>query len=272
LYRLEWALLAESPAWQHGSYRYRPSLGGRLSAIALALAVCALILLILIRMGLIAPGPGGIAERLTAITFRPQGVEHSNKPAVAKAAERHERKTVAQPRPTPPVQPNPVPKRPAPVPWIQLSRDEFAASDISRMAKHPTEASSNGLSGAKSYGPGEGPGGATLYNAEWYREPTHAEMVTYLPHRDVTGGWAMIACKTQENYHVDDCQELGESPAGSGLARALRQAAWQFLVRPPRLEGKPLIGAWVRIRFDFTAPKARDTDNMTDATPGGDAN
>jgi protein TonB len=117
---------------------------------------------------------------------------------------------------------------------------------------------------ASAAGPGEGPGGAHLYNAEWYREPTDAELVTYMPHRDVGGGWAMIACKTQDHFHVDDCQELGESPPGSGLARALRQAAWQFLVRPPRIDGKPMIGAWVRIRFDFKHPKGAD-----DSAPAG---
>jgi protein TonB len=249
------------------SYRYQPSPANRMTAIALSLAICVLIVLTLIRMGLIEPGRGGLAEKLTAITFQPQGVEHTNKAAAAKATERHERQAVSQPQPKPQVQP--VPKTPVPAPWIQLSREDFAASDISKIAKHTAEGSGKGSASGKTYGPGEGPGGATLFRAEWYREPSDAEMATYMPHRDVSGGWAEIACKTIEHYHVDDCRELGESPPGSGLSRALRQAAWQFLVRPPRIDGKPLIGGWVRIHFDFTrAREERDSPDTPDPAGG----
>jgi protein TonB len=44
---------------------------------------------------------------------------------------------------------------------------------------------------------------------------------------------------------------MGESPLGSGFARAVREAAWQFRVLPPRINGQPVIGAWVRIRITY---------------------
>src|SRR3546814_9935806 len=101
------------------------------------------------------------------------------------------------------------------------------------------------------YGPGEGPGGERLYEADWYRKPTNAELSFYMLANAPSTGWGLIACQTVEHYRVDNCRTLGESPLGSGLARAVRQAAWQFLVRPPRIGGRPVIGAWVRIRIDY---------------------
>jgi protein TonB len=61
-----------------------------------------------------------------------------------------------------------------------------------------------------------------------------------------------VECRTIPNDRVDDCIELENYPSGSHLASAVRQAAWQFRVRPPRKGGKPLVGSWVRIRIDYS--------------------
>ena len=148
-----------------------------------------------------------------------------------------------------PATPEPVPDPPL----IHLDADQMAAADIGRMASASGSDAGDGRStgrdsGAAS-GPGEGPGGERLFNAEWEREPTRAEMVTYMP-PNVAEGWGMVACKTIPGNRVENCRSIGESP-GSGLSRMLRLAAWQFHVRPPRIGGKPQIGAWVRIKFDL---------------------
>jgi hypothetical protein len=139
-----------------------------------------------------------------------------------------------------------------PVNPLLNDKELFEAADISKLGSHSNDDSDSPDTGSV-YGPGEGPGGERLYNAEWVREPTDAELSTYMPPTGVPlGSWAMIACKTIPNFQVENCRSLGESPVGSGLARGLRLAAWQFRVRPPRVGGKALMGVWVRIRLDFT--------------------
>jgi len=101
-----------------------------------------------------------------------------------------------------------------------------------------------------------GPAGQPLYDAQWYREPTDTELAYYAKRARPGPGFAEIGCQTVARFHVDNCVALGESP-GSGYARAMLEAAWQFLVVPPRIGGKTMVGTWVRIRITFEDRKTR---------------
>ena len=162
-----------------------------------------------------------------------------------------------EPRLSPPI-PKPAIELPErPLPMIEVSREVFAASDISKLgtaggAPRSGPELAQGSAAGDSARVGTAPNGEPLYAAEWYREPTDTELFAYLPKRmPEGGGWGMVACRTAPRFRVEDCVELGNSPPGSHLAGAVRQAAWQFLVRPPRVGGKSLVGEWVRIRIDY---------------------
>ena len=107
-----------------------------------------------------------------------------------------------------------------------MSHDDFVASDIGKMKPSGLAhgGSADGGSGG-AYGPGEGPGGAVLYRAEWYREPSDAQLGGYLPSNGPPRGWGEIACQTVKNYRVENCQILAESPRGSGFARAVQEGS-----------------------------------------------
>ena len=238
---------------QPSSYRGRASRRSRVTSALLALALVALVIALLIRLGVL---PAHLPE--SAPTLSTFNVLPGRQVAAAPASAKPHHATSTKPPPPkhlPPPPPVPSPhSTPAPK-LLTLSKDEFAATDIGHIKGHADEGAAEGTDDGKdssaAYGPGEGPGGARLYNAQWYREPTHAELAYYIRAGTPTSV-AYIECQTIADYHVENCRELGETPPGSGLARALRQAAWQFRVRPPRIGGKPMIGAWVRIRYDFT--------------------
>ena len=97
---------------------------------------------------------------------------------------------------------------------------------------------------------GSGPNGEPLYAAAWYREPYDDELKGYLSTAHGPG-WGLIACRTAPDYRVEDCIIIGEYPNGSGIARAVQAAAWQFKVRPPRIAGRYQVGEWVQIRIDY---------------------
>lgn len=222
---------------------------------ALVLAIVVLFHLGLLLAVLLARAPAKLAEPATTVVRliplppapapAPARAARAPRPVAARAATRVPRPIVT----TPPV-------KDAPPPAL-FTTELMEAVDISKLPSHRGEASAaagnaSGADSAATYGPGGGPHGERLYAAEWYREPTDAEVAPYLSKARPGGGTADIACRTIEHFGVEDCVELGETPPGSGLSRALRQAAWQFKVRPPRVGGKTEVGAWVRIHYTIT--------------------
>ncbi|MEJ7933375.1 hypothetical protein WG907_03785 [Sphingobium sp. AN558] len=252
----------------------RTKLRERIGGLAFALVFNLLLLLALFTLAPHSESPP--VEDRNPVTFEmaPAQKAEREKARSAKRADEREARSAAQPV----VQPKPVQKQedqpPSPFPFMTLDSKQMAAADIGKMAKSDAGAGggASGNSGAVS-GPGEGPGGVQLFNAEWYRRPTNAELSPFLPGNGPPRGWGMVACKTIDHYHVENCQILGESPLGSGLARAVRLAAWQFLVLPPRINGKPQVGSWVRIRIDYsqTVTRAGGGEGDSGADGGGDA-
>jgi protein TonB len=184
----------------------------------------------------------------TIVDFLPESHDKTaSRPAKSAAAKPHQVTTPAPARQPhrPPQIKSPIPS-PHPLPWVEMSHDELAAADIRNLPKSGAGSGSDGDSEEV----GHGPHGEVLYAAEWARHPTNAELGGYLP-ANAPEGSGLVACKTIPDNRVDDCVELGNDPPGSHLARAVRLAAWQFRVRPPRKNGRPMIGEWVQIRIDY---------------------
>jgi protein TonB len=231
------------PAYRLPSPYDRASLQRRLSSFALALAINIGLLILLIELGVVTL-PEKPSSRALTVDLMPE----SRSASAQQSATRQTKARANAPVPKPPPIILPVKPTIAPPmqskqkPWIEMSKDELAAADISNLPA----AGAGGEGDSEVVG--RGPNGDPLYAAQWAREPTNAEINGYWP-RNVTG-WGLVACKTIANDRVDDCVELDQSPKGSHLASAVRQAAWQFRVRPPRKGGKELIGAWVRILIE----------------------
>ena len=237
----------------------RPSRSRRAASFALALAIEVLLLLAFFTLNFRdRRKPEFEGGRLTTFDIAAQSEQDATR-----TVQTEEPVTRPRPRPAPPI-PKPtieLPKRP--LQMIEVSKEVFEASDIARLGTNApgAQVAQGGNPGGSSPGDsqrvGTAPNGEPLYAAEWYREPTDTELAAYLPKRmPEGGGWGMVACRTAPRFKVEDCVELGQAPAGSHLAGAVRQAAWQFLVRPPRVGGKLLVGEWVRIRITYERASA----------------
>jgi protein TonB len=223
----------------------------RVSGMALALAINLLVLLALLGIGGIRPIPikddGGTLVFDVARQDQAAAPPKSAEPPRRKSAT--ERPAVAPPKIVLPVRPTITPPPTTELELIELTREELSKTDEA-MAQRAGPALAQGSGrGGDSAVVGKGPRGETLYAAEWLREPTNQEIGFYLGPE--AAGVGLIACKTYPQYRVDDCVALGSTPASSRIDRKILEATWQFKVRPPRKNGQPMIGEWVRIRISW---------------------
>lgn len=165
-----------------------------------------------------------------------------------------------QPKPveTPPPAP---PAEPLPETFIRMTRSEYRAADITGKGAVPRPSSERdpAVAAASESRPGDspvlrrGPNGEPIYGVSWYRRgPTQAEVGPYISRRALgRPGKGVILCRMVADHRVEDCQEVAESPRGSGYAGTVRQAAWQFRVRAPRVGGREKTGELIEITLHF---------------------
>jgi protein TonB len=233
--------------------RLRTEFGRRATGIAVALAFELLLLLALISLSQSADPP--VEPQLTEVDLtaqeyvEPESAQLEPEPERSRESEPTPQPTQA---PTPTLQPAPIPPARIPLPTAPPAPEPEETPSPRRpgVVIGPVQGPPN--TGSRSSGDSErvgtAPNGEPLYAARWYREPGD-EIDGYLS--AASPGWGLIACRTIPNYFVTDCVPLGETP-GSMLNRSMLAASGQFRVRPPRLGGKVLVGAWVRIRLDYT--------------------
>lgn len=250
--------------------RVRDRFGTRAIAITLALLIEALVALLLLTLAPKILTPPEETVPMATFGVSPEPEPAPEPPSDARPAAAQPQPTErAQPRDTEtPPTPDPVVADPAPAPPVLLDIPLGRMPDISTLPRRPAAgpaAPARRVAGPPAPGPdpgdsrrveGRGPNGEPLYAASWFREPYDSELRGYLSTARPPG-WALIACRTVQDYRIDSCTLLDEYPDGAQIGRAVLAAAWQFRVRPPRLRGQYRVGEWVRIRIDYEIDSTR---------------
>lgn len=232
--------------------------GRRVLGLGLTLLVEALMLILLLTLGT-ARRPGVKDTHTRLVSFQAEQVTEEAPAPERQASARRQSEEQPAPQPERPEPPVPQPAAPvvtptAPTPILPMTWDLSPAvrHRPDRSAAQPAYGpqDTRSASAGDSERVGTAPNGEPLYAAQWYEEPSDQMLRSYLSTAHGPG-WGLIACRTAPDYRVEDCVALDEYPQGSQINRSVLAAAWEFRVRPPRRGGRPLIGAWVRIRIEY---------------------
>lgn len=236
--------------------------GRRALAIALAILIPALLLLMLLTFGAIRRPDHPLAAVSVVNVAAPEAAQDTDS-AHDQRRDQTPRTASENPLPTALAEPQPAAMPEPPLPSKAATPSEQPPAPVTPpIGIRPPGGQTYGPPDTGRSGPpdservGTAPNGEPLYAAAWYREPRDDELRGYLS--TASGpGWGLIACRTAPDFRVDDCVGLDEYPNGSQINRAILAAAWAFRVRPPRLGGRPIVGAWVRIRIDYGTDRRR---------------
>lgn len=229
----------------------------RAAGIVFALAAEALLIMAVLSIGWIQEQKKRAEQRVTTVDVRP-----ARQPPKPAAVPKPPRQALQQPQAQPQQRETPPLPVPPDAPRVQaiipLSKSQMAVLDIANLPRQPAPAPKAAFGPRDTGVPGDSkrvgtaPDGQPMYAAAWYREPYDNELRGYLSTAQGPS-WALITCRTAENWRVEDCVGLSEWPENSRMMRAVLAAAWQFQVRPPRVGGVSKVGEWVRIRIEYTS-------------------
>ncbi|MDF2381909.1 TonB family protein [Nostoc ellipsosporum NOK] len=102
--------------------------------------------------------------------------------------------------------------------------------------------------------PASANGEGRLFPASWAEVPSQRLLGKHNPPRaryeGVSGG-ALLACRVLPSRRLADCAVLRETPEGYGFGKAALEAAADFRVNPPMLDGQAVAGGRVAVPVAF---------------------
>ena len=151
------------------AYRPHASASSRVASILLSLGATILIIVTLVQVGLIGPLPPEI---------RPMKLFNLEPPPPPPAARAPSVKARLDRLAAAPARAQRVP----PLNMIILTPKDFAAADIATLPSQRTAVVAGDQADAgQDSSASNGPNGEKMYDVEWYRHPTHAELAPYMP-------------------------------------------------------------------------------------------